>query len=71
MILEIQHETCFDYTAAVKESVTEVRMQPVSDDHQTCHSFHLKVSPLTQQFWYDDGFGGPGEHRAAQYNQME
>src|ERR1700720_3739446 len=62
MILEIQHETCFDYTEPVKESVTEVRMQPVSDDHQTCQSFHLKVSPATQQFWYDDGFGNSVHH---------
>jgi transglutaminase-like putative cysteine protease len=62
MILEIQHETCFDYTEPVKESVTEVRMQPVSDDHQTCQSFHLKMSPAAQQFWYNDGFGNSVHH---------
>jgi transglutaminase-like putative cysteine protease len=62
MIIEIQHETRFDYTEPVKESVTEVRMQPVSDTHQTCHSFVLNVMPATQQSWYEDGFGNSVHH---------
>jgi transglutaminase-like putative cysteine protease len=62
MILEIQHETCFDYTEPVRESVIEVRMQPVSDLHQTCHSFHLNLMPTTQQSWYQDGFGNSVHH---------
>src|SRR5216684_5673578 len=62
MILEIQHETRFDYTETVKESVTEVHMEPVSDEHQTCHSFHLNVGPATQQFRYQDGFGNTVHH---------
>lgn len=62
MILEIQHETRFDYTEPVKESVTEVRMQPVSDDHQTCHSFHLEIGEVNQQFQYLDGFGNSVHH---------
>jgi transglutaminase-like putative cysteine protease len=62
MILEIQHETRFEYTEPVRESVTEVRMQPVSDLHQTCHSFHLNLMPATQQSWYQDGFGNSVHH---------
>jgi transglutaminase-like putative cysteine protease len=62
MILEIQHETRFDYTEPVKESVTEVHMEPVSDENQTCHSFHLDVGPQTQQFRYQDGFGNCVHH---------
>jgi transglutaminase-like putative cysteine protease len=62
MILEIQHETRFDYTEPVKESVTEVHMEPVSDEHQTCRSFHLDVGPATQQFRYQDGFGNSVHH---------
>jgi transglutaminase-like putative cysteine protease len=62
VILEIQHETRFDYTQLVKESVTEVRMQPVSDDHQTCHSFNLEIGPATQPFQYQDGFGNSVHH---------
>jgi len=62
MILEIQHETRFDYTEPVKESVTEVRMQPVSDRHQSCHSFHLNLMPATQPSWYQDGFGNSVHH---------
>jgi transglutaminase-like putative cysteine protease len=62
VILEIQHETRFDYTEPVKESVTEVRMQPVSDGHQTCRSFNLDISPATQPFQYQDGFGNSVHH---------
>jgi len=32
MIIEVQHETRFAYSAPVSESVTEVRMEPASDD---------------------------------------
>ena len=38
MILEVQHETRFEYSEPVTESLTEVRMEPVSDERQSCHS---------------------------------
>ena len=62
MILEIQHETCLIYTEPVTESIAEMRMEPVSDADQTCRSFHLAVSPLTDVNHYQDGFGNRVHH---------
>jgi transglutaminase-like putative cysteine protease len=62
MILEVQHETRFAYTEPVTESVTEVRMEPVSNDDQSCRSFHLAVSPPTELYRYQDGFGNSVHH---------
>lgn len=62
MILEIQHETRLDYTEPVAEWLTEVRMEPASDERQSCHSFHLVVSQSPAQFRYLDGFGNRVHH---------
>jgi len=62
MILEVQHETRFEYSEAVTESMTEVRMEPASDDDQSCCSFHLAVSPATELFRYQDGFRNRVHH---------
>ena len=62
MILEVQHETRFEYTEAAIESLTELRMEPVSDPNQSCHSYHLAVSPQTEAFRYIDGFGNRVHH---------
>jgi transglutaminase-like putative cysteine protease len=62
MILEIQHESRFTYPEAVAEAVAEVRMEPVSDDHQSCRSFHLAVTPTTEVYRYQDGFGNRVHH---------
>src|SRR5262245_31991391 len=56
MILEIQHETRFEYSEPVSESLTEVRMEPAIDVDQSCCSFHLSVTPATELFRYQDGF---------------
>src|SRR5215471_16427515 len=62
MILEIQHETRFTYAEAVTEAVAEVRLEPVSDDEQSCHSFHLRVTPSATLYRYSDGFGNRVHH---------
>jgi transglutaminase-like putative cysteine protease len=62
MILEVQHETQQDYTEPVSEWHTELRMQPVNDNYQSCHSFHLIVSQPTTVFYYLDGFGNRVHH---------
>ena len=62
MILEIQHETSLEYTTPVSEWITELRMEPVSDQTQSCHSFHLLVSQPTSPFRYLDGFGNRVHH---------
>jgi transglutaminase-like putative cysteine protease len=66
MILEVQHETRLEYSEPVTEILTEVRMEPCSDPEQTCHSFHLRVSPTTQVFRYQDGFSNHVHH----FNQL-
>jgi transglutaminase-like putative cysteine protease len=62
MILEIQHETRLTYSEPVSESVTEVRMEPVSDADQSCRSFHLAVRPPVEHFRFQDGFGNRVHH---------
>lgn len=62
MILEIQHETRLTYSEPVIEAVAEVRLEPASDDEQSCRSFHLALSPPTGTFRYQDGFGNRVHH---------
>ncbi len=62
MILEIQHETRLDYTEPVAEWLAELRMEPTSDEQQSCHSFHIVVSQPTNLFRYVDGFGNRVHH---------
>jgi transglutaminase-like putative cysteine protease len=62
MILEIQHETRLEYTEPVIESMAEVRMEPASDTDQSCRSFHLAISPPTELFRFQDGFGNRVHH---------
>jgi transglutaminase-like putative cysteine protease len=62
MIIEVQHETRLEYSGPVTESLTEVRMEPVSDREQSCCSFHLAVSPFTELFRYQDGFSNRVHH---------
>lgn len=62
MILEVQHETKLEYSEAVSEWISEVRMQPISDSGQSCHSFHLTVNQDTPVYRYTDGFGNTVHH---------
>src|SRR2546427_13241027 len=62
MILEVQHETRLEYSEPVTESITEVRMEPVSDADQSCRSFHLALSPATELHRFQDGFGNRVHH---------
>jgi transglutaminase-like putative cysteine protease len=62
MILQIQHETRFEYTDSVSEWLAEVRMEPVSDGQQCCHQFHLSTSQPATLFRYQDGFGNRVHH---------
>jgi transglutaminase-like putative cysteine protease len=62
MILEIQHETHLQYSELVSEWIAEVRMEPVSDDRQTCQSFHLRLNGPTAVFRHRDGFGNYVHH---------
>ena len=62
MILEIQHETRLEYSEPVAEWLAELRMEPASDEQQSCHFFHLLVSQPTGVFRYLDGFGNRVHH---------
>lgn len=62
MILEIHHETRLEYSSPVIESLTEVRMEPASDDDQSVRSFYLSVSPAADTHRFYDGFGNRVHH---------
>jgi transglutaminase-like putative cysteine protease len=62
MILQVQHETRLQYSEPVTEWIAEMRMEPVSDERQTCQSFYLRLSEPAGQFRYQDGFGNHVHH---------
>ncbi|MGL4422396.1 MAG: transglutaminase family protein [Gemmataceae bacterium] len=62
MIIEIQHETRLQYSHAVSEWLAEFRVEPVSDDDQSCQTFHLGISQPTQVHHFRDGFGNRVHH---------
>jgi transglutaminase-like putative cysteine protease len=57
MLLRIQHETKLRYSAAVAETVFEVRMSPQSDEDQTNLGYRLRITPSAPVTSYRDGFG--------------
>ncbi len=58
----IRHLTQYRYTAPVAESVTEVRMQPSTTEHQQCLAFRLQVRPAAAVFSYVDHLGNIVHH---------
>lgn len=62
MILEIQHETRLRYSQPVTEWLAEFRVEPLSDEGQSCQSFHLSVSQQTALGKFRDGFGNNVHH---------
>jgi transglutaminase-like putative cysteine protease len=54
MRLQIVHRTRYDYASPVRDSFNEVRLRPVSNEHQTCEAFMLKVLPATRLRHYED-----------------
>lgn len=62
MILEIQHETTMSYSEPIREWLCELRMEPISDEQQSCHSFQLNVSEQAVHHRYVDSFGNGVHH---------
>ena len=62
MILEIQHETTIDYAEPVSEWLCELRMEPMSDPTQRCHSFRVTPGHHVPMHRYVDGFGNRVHH---------
>ena len=56
MLLEIQHETLLEHNAAITEAVNEVRLEPVTNEDQSCRFFALTVEPNVEISDYRDGF---------------
>jgi transglutaminase-like putative cysteine protease len=50
----VRHHTRYRYTQPVGESVMELRMQPRSDEWQSCLSFELKIVPPARLTSYTD-----------------
>lgn len=66
----VTHLTSFSYSDTITDSVMEVRMQPRSDEFQSCIRFELKISPKARSFSHRDYLGNiihqfdiPGRHR--------
>jgi transglutaminase-like putative cysteine protease len=58
----VRHVTQYRYTSPVAESVTEVRMQPVTTVRQRCLAFRLQVQPLATLFTFQDHQGNHVHH---------
>jgi hypothetical protein len=56
------HETCLRYAGPVTEWLAELRVEPVSDAHQSRQSFHLPVSQPVPVHRHTDGFGNRVHH---------
>lgn len=54
MRLQVTHRTRFIYLTPVRESFNEIRLHPVSNEHQTCENFLLKVMPPVKLSHYSD-----------------
>jgi transglutaminase-like putative cysteine protease len=64
MYYSILHKTRYRYSAPVRESVTEVRMQPRSEGAQRCLNFKLSTSPTAHVHNYSDSYGNTVHHFA-------
>src|SRR6185503_19714016 len=62
MFYSIRHITRFRYSAPVRESVMEVRMQPRSEGPQALRSFQIATTPRAQLSAYTDYLGNAVYH---------
>ncbi|HEY0107654.1 MAG TPA: transglutaminase family protein [Rhizomicrobium sp.] len=62
MFYSIRHVTRFRYSAPVRESVMELRMQPRSEGPQMLRSFQLSTNPRAQLYAYTDYLGNAVYH---------
>jgi transglutaminase-like putative cysteine protease len=56
VLIHVVHTTRLTYSAAVAEAVMDVRLGPLSDDHQRVRRFNLVVRPAGSARRYPDGF---------------
>lgn len=60
--LQVVHRTRYGYASPVRESFNEVRLRPVSNEHQRCDAFMLKVLPAVNLRHYDDFYANCVHH---------
>jgi transglutaminase-like putative cysteine protease len=73
MLYSIHHRTHFHYSAAIRESIMELRMQPCSDSFSRCLWFDVQITPRPRISAYRDCwdnmvhfFDVPGLHEELQ-----
>lgn len=57
MLLEVEHHLRFQYSAFVRESHMEVRVEPRTQAGQTLHEFDLGIGPHAQPSRHEDWLG--------------
>ena len=62
MKFRVHHRTRYAYATPVKESFNEVRLEPVSNEHQTVEGFVLKVLPPPRLRHYVDFYHNRAHH---------
>lgn len=62
MYYSIRHVTRFRYSAPVRQSVMELRMQPRSEGPQALRSFQIVTNPRAQLYAYTDHLGNAVYH---------
>src|ERR1700733_15661995 len=62
MFYSIRHITRFRYSASVRESIMELRMQPRSESVQSLRSFQIATNPRAQLYAYTDHLGNAVYH---------
>lgn len=62
MFYSIRHVTQFRYSAPVRETVMELRMQPRTEGPQTLRSFQIATNPRAQLYAYTDHLGNAVYH---------
>jgi transglutaminase-like putative cysteine protease len=62
MFYSIRHVTRFRYSAPVRESIMELRMQPRSEGAQALRSFQISTNPRAQLYAYTDHLGNAVYH---------
>lgn len=62
MLYHVRHITRFQYTTPIAESITEVRMHPLTTAQQHCPVYQLQVRPAARIFEYVDVLGNVVHH---------
>lgn len=62
MRFSVIHRTRYTYATPVKESFNEVRLEPVTNEHQTVEGFVLKVLPPPRLRHYSDFYRNKTHH---------